>query len=113
MSTLAKQDRRQQIAEHADKLKKTVRFEQEAPSAAASSDPTVSLTYLASGEKQDRPEPVLVLISGHVVDDIQSSALDDALRDGWTRESFHQRSVGVASRRRCRSSQGKCIESVG
>ena len=33
-----------------DKLRKTVRFEQEAPSAAASSDPTVAMEYLASGE---------------------------------------------------------------
>ena len=31
-----------------------LRFEQEASSAAASSDPTVALEYLASGETQDR-----------------------------------------------------------
>ena len=36
-----------------DKLSKTVRFEQEAPSAAASSDPTVALEYPASGETHD------------------------------------------------------------
>ena len=35
-----------------DKWTKTARFEQEAPSAAASSDPTVALEYPASGEKQ-------------------------------------------------------------
>ena len=38
-----------------DRCRKTVRFEQEAPSAAASSDPTVTLEYPASGETQDRP----------------------------------------------------------
>ena len=41
--------------EAADKLRKTVRFVQEAPSAAASSDPTVALEYLVSGETQDWP----------------------------------------------------------
>ena len=59
-----------------DKLRKTVRFEQEAPSAAASSDPTVALEYHASGETQDRPGSVLVQKSGHVDDDEQISALD-------------------------------------
>ena len=49
-----------------DKLRKTVRFEQEAPSAAASSDPTVALEYPASGETQSRPGSVLVQKSGHV-----------------------------------------------
>ena len=51
-------------------------FEQEAPSAAASSDPTVALEYPASGEAQDRPGSVLVQKSGHVDDDVQISALD-------------------------------------
>ena len=60
--------------EQPDKLRKTVRFEQEAPSAPASSDPTVALEYPASGETRDRPEPVLV--QGHVDDDMQISALD-------------------------------------
>ena len=41
--------------EQPDKLRKTVRFEQEASSASASSDPTVALEYLASGETQSRP----------------------------------------------------------
>ena len=36
--------------EQPDKLRKTVRFEQEAPSATASSDPTVALEYPAIGE---------------------------------------------------------------
>ena len=36
----------------------------------------VSFEYPASGEKQDRPEPMLVQNSGHVDDDIQISALD-------------------------------------
>ena len=67
--------------EQPDKLRKTVRFEQEAPSAAASSDPTVALEYPASGERQDRPGPVLVQKSGHVDDDVQISALDWYRRD--------------------------------
>ena len=43
--------------EQPDKLRKTVRFEEEASSssAAASSEPTVTLEYPASGETQDRP----------------------------------------------------------
>ena len=36
----------------------------------------VPLECLASGEKQDRPEPVHVHHSGHVDDNIQISALD-------------------------------------
>ena len=36
--------------EQPDKLRKTVRFEQEASSASSSSDPTVTLEYLASGD---------------------------------------------------------------
>ena len=43
-----------------DKLRKTVRFEQEAPSAAPSSDPTVALEYPPSGETQGRLGSVLV-----------------------------------------------------
>ena len=46
--------------EQPDKLRKTVRFDQEAPSASASSDPTVALEYPASGETQDRTGSVLV-----------------------------------------------------
>ena len=57
-------------------MRKTVRFEQEAPSAASSSDPTVALEYLASCEKQDRSGSVLVQKSGHVDDDVHISALD-------------------------------------
>ena len=38
--------------EQPNKLRKTVRFEQQASSAAASSDPTVALEYHASGETQ-------------------------------------------------------------
>ena len=37
----------------------------------------VSIGYPASGERQHRPEPVLVQNPGHVDDDIQSSALDE------------------------------------
>ena len=57
-------------------MRKTVRFEQEASSAASSSDPAVPLKYPASGETQDRPGSVLVQRSGHVDDDVQSNALD-------------------------------------
>ena len=39
--------------EQPDKLSKTVRFEQEAPNASASSDPTVTLEYPASCETQE------------------------------------------------------------
>ena len=56
-------------------LRKTVRFEQEAPSASSSSDPTVALENPASGEIQSRPGSVLVQKSGHVDDDVQISAL--------------------------------------
>ena len=52
--------------EQPDKLWKTVRVEQEAPSAAASSDPTVVLQYLASGETQSWPGSVLVQEDGTV-----------------------------------------------
>ena len=51
----------------------------------------VSLEYLASGEKQDRPEPVLVQKSGHVDDDMRISVLD----------VFHEMD-GRESRKRCR-----------
>ena len=40
--------------EQPDKLRKTARSEQEAPSAAETSDPAVPLEYPASGETQDR-----------------------------------------------------------
>ena len=40
----------------------------------------VSREYLASGEKEDRSERVLVLKSGHVDDDVQVPALDDSAR---------------------------------
>ena len=62
--------------EQPDKLRKTVRFEQEAPSAAASSDPTAALENPASGETHDLLGSVLVQKSGHVDDDVQISALD-------------------------------------
>ena len=59
-----------------DKLRKTVRFEQEAPSASATSDPYVALEYPARGETPSRPESVLVQKSGHLDDDVRISALD-------------------------------------
>ena len=62
--------------EQPDMLRKTVRFEQEAPSTSASSDPLVALEYPASGETPDRLGSVLVQKSGHVDDEVQSYALD-------------------------------------
>ena len=86
--------------EQSDKLRKKVRFEQEAQNASASSDPYVALEYLASGETQSRSGSVVVQKSGHVDDDEQISALDAfILREGWTKESLR--------RRRCRRSQKK------
>ena len=57
-------------------MRKTVRFEQEGSSAAASSDPTVALEYPASGETQSWPGSVLVQKLCHVDDDEHISALD-------------------------------------
>ena len=57
-------------------MRKTVRFEQEASGASASSDPTVALEYPASGETQDRPGSVLLQTSGRVEDDALMSTLD-------------------------------------
>ena len=53
-----------------------MRFEQEASSASASSDPTVALEYSASGWTRSRPGSVPVQKSGDVDDDVQFSALD-------------------------------------
>ena len=85
--------------EQPDNFRKTVRFEQEAPSAAESSDPIVALEYPVSGEMQDRPGSVLVRKSGHVDDYVQISALE--------RKIVTSEKVGLASSRRCRRSQGK------
>ena len=62
--------------EQPHKWRKTERFQQEAPSASASSDPPVALAYPATGETQDRPGSVLVQKSGHVGDNEQISVLD-------------------------------------
>ena len=56
-------------------MRKTERFEQEAPSASASADQSVALEYFASGQTQDRPGSVLVHKSGHIDDDVHISAL--------------------------------------
>ena len=61
--------------EQPDKLRKTIRFEQEAPNTSSFSTMHVSREYPAIGEKQDRREPVRVQNSGHVDDDIHISAL--------------------------------------
>ena len=78
--------------EQPDKLRKTVRFEQDAPSAAESSDPTVALEYLASGETRERLGSVLVQKSGHVDDDVHIFALD-ALYEMYGRKSRHIKEV--------------------
>ena len=78
--------------EQPDKLRKKVRFEQEAPNTSSSSSAHVSLEKPASDEKQDRLEPVLVQNSGHVDDDKQNSALDGFYEmDG--RESRYSKEV--------------------
>ena len=48
------------------------------------------LESLASGEKQSRPELVLVQNSGHVDDDT-NFCVGCIPQDGWTRESLHDR----------------------
>ena len=78
--------------EQPDRLRQTVRFEQDSPNKSSSSSTRVSLEYRASGEKQDRPEPVLVQNSGHVDDDIQISALD----------VFHEMDERVVTSKNCR-----------
>ena len=62
--------------EQPDKLRKTVRFEQEALNTSASSDPYVALEYPVRSETPSRQGSVLVQKSGHVDDDVQISALD-------------------------------------
>ena len=67
--------------EQPDKLRKTVRFEHEAPSASSCCGGTagtmhMSLEYPASGETHGSTGSVLVQKSGHVDDDVQISALD-------------------------------------
>ena len=90
-----------------DRMRKTVRFEQEASSASASSDPAFTLEYPASGATQSRPGSVLVQTSGHVDDDVQISALDPFDEMDGRKSRYIGRSVGMASRRRCRRSQEK------
>ena len=58
----------------------------------------LSREYPASGERQDRPEKVVVHNSGHVDHAIQISALDVFYEMGWSTESLHQRSFGLVSR---------------
>ena len=81
--------------EQLDTWRKTERFEQEAPNASATSDPLVALEYAASGETQSRPGSVLVQKSGHVDDDVQNFCVGCILRDGWTKESLHRRSIWI------------------
>ena len=77
-SHIGKKKKRSEAAseEQPDELRKTVRFEQEATSAAASSYPTVALECPASGEIQDQPGSVFVQTSGHYADDVHIYALD-------------------------------------
>ena len=64
--------------EQSDKLRKKVRFEQEAPNASASSDPYVALEHPASGETRSRPGSVLVQKSGHVEEVLERYRGEDA-----------------------------------
>ena len=92
--------------EQADKLRKTVRFEQEAPSSssAASSDPPVALEYPASDETQDRRGPYLCRSPVMLMTTYKFLRW---MRSTRTKESLRQRSVGLVSRRRRRRSQEK------
>ena len=93
--------------EQPDKLRKTVRFEQEAPSASASSDPTVALKYPASGETQSRSGSVLLQKSGHVGDDVQISALDAFYEMDGRKSRYIGEVLELVSERRCQRSQEK------
>ena len=88
--------------EQPDKLRKTVRFEQAAPNTSSSSTMHVSLVYLASGQRQDRPEPVVVQNSGHVDDDIRISALDVFYQMDGRKSRYKKTCVGLVSRRDAR-----------
>ena len=89
-----------------EKLRKTVRFEQDAPNASASSDPTVALKYPASGETQDRPGPYSCRSRAMLMTTYQFLRWMHSMR--WMDEkALHRRSVGMVSRRRCRRSQEK------
>ena len=59
-----------------DEWRKTMRFEREAPNTSAFSDPHVALEHLVRDETPSRPGSVLVQKSGHVGDDVHTSALD-------------------------------------
>ena len=86
--------------EQPDKLRKTVRFEQEVPSSSSSSTIHVSLEYLARRDKTDqsgfscRNQIMWTMTNKFCV--------ACGLRYGWTKEPLHQRSVGLLSRRICR-----------
>ena len=88
--------------EQTDEWRKTVRFEQEAPNTSVSSDPYVALEHQVRDETPSRPGSVLVQKSGHVDDDVQNFCVGCLLRDGWTKESLRQRSVGAVPRRKMR-----------
>ena len=75
--------------EQLDKSRKTLRFEQDAPNSSSYSTMHVFLEYPASGEKQDRPEPVFMHNLGLVDDDVQNFALDLLLIEMDGRESRH------------------------
>ena len=79
--------------EQPDKLRTTVRFEQDAPNTSSSSTMHVSPERPVSGERQARPEPVLVQNPGHVDDDIHISAVDvfyemDGRKSRYIKEVF-------------------------
>ena len=71
--------------EQPDKLRKTARFEQESPSAAASSDPTVALEYLASGGPNLCRSQVMLMMTYKFLRWMCSARWMDEER-GYTRE---------------------------
>ena len=61
----------------------------------------MSRKYLASGEKKDRPEPVLVQNSCHVDDDVQISALDAFYEMDGRRSRYIKEGLDWVSVRKC------------
>ena len=88
---IAKKGSETATEEQPGKLRKTVRFEKEAPS--SSSCMHVSLDYLASGERQDHRSVSLCRIQVMLTMTHTHFCVGCVLRDGWTRQSLHHRSV--------------------
>ena len=91
-----------------DKLRKTVRLEQEAPNASASSDPYVALEYPASGETQ-KSAGVRCLCRSQVT--LMTTYTFLRWMQFYENDGREWRYIGevldAVSRRRCQSSQEK------